>query len=121
MTDRVSEMVVGSIPFIRHPIHPSMTVIEHNPPQERLLDFINDGIRQLREAGTEAKVILLGPEAYERLRYAMSARFKRSAGTFETYQFIPIVVDPSRTDTVCVLPAPMTTAEEVSLYRLPEG
>ena len=51
MTDRVGEMTVCSIPFIRHPIHSPMTVIEHNPPQERLLDFINDGIRQLREAG----------------------------------------------------------------------
>ncbi|MEM6644744.1 MAG: family 4C encapsulin nanocompartment shell protein [Bacteroidota bacterium] len=96
-----------------------MTIIEHNPPQDRLLDFINDGIRQLRESGAEAKAILLGPEAYERLRHATSARFNRSASTFETYQFIPIVVDPSRSDTVCVLPAPTTTADEVELYRLP--
>ena len=83
-----------------------MIVIEYAPSQSQILDFINDGIRNLQEAGTEPKYILLGPEAYDILRSAMSERFKREKGHFETYQFIPIVLDPQRKDTVCVLPGP---------------
>ena len=96
-----------------------MTVIEHAPAQDEMLDFINDCIRQLQSGGVEAKYILLGPKAYERLRHAMAARFRRKPGFFETYNYIPLVVDPFREDTVCVLPTPEECAKGVQPYRLP--
>ena len=83
-----------------------MTVTEYAPTQPQILDFINDGIRNLKEGGIEPKYILLGPEAYDLLIRAMGERFRRKEGQFETYQFISIVVDPQRKDTVCVLPGP---------------
>lgn len=92
-----------------------MTLIEYAPAKDEILDFINDSIRQLQDAGTEPKYILLGTEAYNRMRQAMSERFNRAAGTFETYQFFPIVLDPRREDSVLVLPAPMTCAEGVQV------
>ena len=95
-----------------------MTIIEYAPTEEEILDFVNDSIQQLQQAGIEPKCILLGIESYQTMRTAMSKRFKRPAGTFETYQFFPIVVDPLRKNTVCVLPAPMLCATEVSLQSI---
>lgn len=95
-----------------------MHLIEHTPSEAEILDFINDSVRQLQEAGAEAKYILLGPEAYETLRHAMAARFKREPGLFETYNYLPIVVDPFRAASVCVLPAPAVTARDAHAYRL---
>ncbi len=94
-----------------------MTVIEYTPPAEAILDFVNDGLRQLQEAGIEPKYILMGPEAYERMREAMAARFRREAGYFETYQYFPIVVDPDRGAYVCVLPGPESSSRDVGLTR----
>ena len=48
----------------------------------------------------------------------MGERFRRGAGQFETYQYLPIVLDPFRTDTVCVLPAPSECAKGVQTYRM---
>lgn len=95
-----------------------MTILEYSPPEDEILDFINDRIRELQSAEAEAKYILVGPDAYDRMRRAMAARFKRSEGVFETYNYVPIVVDPSRTDTVCVLPSPSRTAEQAKIYRI---
>ena len=97
-----------------------MTILETAPSREEILEFIDDGIRMLREAGTEARFIVAGPAAYEHLRKAIGARFQRGAGQFETYQHVPIVVDPFRTDTVCVLPAPAECAKGVQGYRVGE-
>ncbi len=97
-----------------------MTILEYNPTQEDILDFLNDRIRELQSSDVEAKYILAGPTAYERLRAAMGERFRRSAGVFETYNYIPIVVDPSRTETLCVLPAPSECAKGARIYRMEE-
>lgn len=97
-----------------------MTILEHAPTRDDLLTFIDDSIRHLREAGSEARFIVLGPAAYHLLRKAVGERFRRGAGSFETYQYLPIVVDPFRSDTVCVLPAPSACAEEAAPYRLPK-
>ena len=95
-----------------------MTIIEDAPPREEVLDFIHDSIRQLRESGVEARYILVGSDAFEDLRKAVGERFQRGAGQFETYQYLPIVLDPFRTDTVCVLPAPSECAKGVQTYRM---
>ena len=95
-----------------------MTVIEYAPSEDEILDFINDSIRQMQEAGVEPKCILLGPAAYTLMQQAMSKRFNRDAGAFETYQFFPIIVDPLRKDTVCVLPAPARCVEEVTIQQV---
>ncbi len=97
-----------------------MTILEYSPSEDEILDFINDRIRELQDTESEPKCILAGPEAYGRIRRAMAGRFKRSEGVFETYNYVPIVVDPSRTDTVCVLPAPAVTAEQARIYRITE-
>ena len=94
-----------------------MTIIEYAPTHEDILEVVNDGIRQLREAGVEARYIVVGTEAYTVLRKAMGKRFQRGAGQFETYQFVPIVLDPFRSDTLCVLPGPSECAKGVQTYR----
>ncbi len=92
-----------------------MTIIEHNPSDREILEFVDDSIRLLREAGLAPHVILVGPTAYGRLSDAVSARFKRSSGSFESYGHVPIVVDPGRSDQVVVLPAPADAATSVDV------
>ena len=94
-----------------------MTIIEHTPAQDEILDFIDSSLRQLQAGELEPKYILVGPEAYRRLRKAIGARFRRGAGTFETYQYLPIVVDPFRSEEVCVLPSAAACAEGARGYR----
>ena len=96
-----------------------MTVLEYAPADHEILDFVNQSIRQLQEAGQEARYIVVGPQAYRQLRKAIGTAFQRGAGMFETYQFIPIVVDPFRETAVCVVPAPEAVAAGVSAHRLP--
>ena len=95
-----------------------MIILEHTPSESDILDLINDGIRQLNEAGSEAKYVVLGTAAYSTFRNAMATRFNRTAKYFETYNFLPIVVDPFRTDAVCVLPGPGEIAKGVQVFRI---
>jgi hypothetical protein len=95
-----------------------MTIIEQSLDQDRILDFVDDGIRQLQESGTEARYIVVGPEAYETLRQAIAARFRREPGYFETYNYIPIVLDPFRGDGICVLPSPRELVLGAELLRV---
>ncbi|HMB90297.1 MAG TPA: family 4C encapsulin nanocompartment shell protein [Rhodothermales bacterium] len=97
-----------------------MTILEHTPTREEILPFINDCIRQLREADVEARYIVVGTTAYEDLRKAIGTEFQRGAGQFETYHHIPIVLDPFRDAAVCVLPAPAECAKGVYAYRMEE-
>ena len=90
-----------------------MTVLESSPPQEHVLDFIDEGVRALQDAEVEPRFILVGPESYTNLREAISLRFGRSPGYFEQYQYLTIVVDPFRADTVCVAPVPREVADGV--------
>ena len=96
-----------------------MTVVEHTPLPEDILDLVDDAIRQLRADGGEAKYILVGKQSYETLRTAISSRFRRESGLFETYNFIPIVVDPFRENTVCVVPSPREVAAGIHAVRAP--
>jgi hypothetical protein len=99
----------------------AMTVLEYTPNDDEILPFIHDSMRQLQEAGYEARYILVGQAAYRRLCKAIGRQFQRGAGKFETYLHVPIVVDPFRQEEVCVLPAPTLCAEEVSGYRMPSA
>lgn len=92
-----------------------MTVIEHSPAPDEILDFIDDSVRRLREAGSPAQFIVVGPHSYEAMSEAVAARFRRSAGRFETYAHLPIVVDPARDHRVVVLPAAPDAASEANL------
>lgn len=96
----------------------TMTIFEYSPSQEEILDYVNERIRELQSSGVEPKYILTGPSAYQRMCEAMGERFKRSAGTFETYNYIPIVVDPARTDSVCILPAPSECVKGAKIYKM---
>ena len=62
--------------------------------------------------------LFVGKNVYEDLCKAIGKRFRRGAGQFETYQFVPIVLDPFRDDTVCVLPSPTECARGVQGYRM---
>ena len=95
-----------------------MTVIEYAPDESQILDLINESIRSLQETGIEPKYILIGPAAYEKLTSAMSKRFNRDQGHFETYQFFPIVLDPFRDNTVCVIPGPGECVKGVKTYSV---
>ena len=95
-----------------------MTIIDYRPSQEEIIEAVNDGIRQLQETGAEAKFILVGTRSYEALRQAMATRLRRKPGALEQYNHVPVVLDPFRTDTVCVLPAPGECAKGVHTYRM---
>lgn len=97
-----------------------MTIFESNPSKDEILDYVNDRIRELQSSGVEAKYILAGPAAYDRMREAMGERFKRTAGVFETYNYIPIVVDPARSDSLCILPSPSECALGARIYKVDE-
>ena len=71
----------------------------------------------LQDAGGDPRFVLLGPDAYTHLREAIAARYGRSAGTFEQYQYLTLVVDPFRGDAICVAPAPREVAEGVRTER----
>lgn len=94
-----------------------MILIEHAPGPDEILDAIADAVRRLQDDGLAARTILVGPRSYETLRDAISRRFDRPEGRFETYQYLSIVLDPGRDDTVLVLPAPADVADGARLVR----
>lgn len=81
-----------------------MTILEHAPDADAVLDWVDAQVRALQEQGAEPRTVLAGPVAYERLCAAMAARFGREPGPFEQYQWLALVVDPFREDALCVLP-----------------
>jgi len=92
-----------------------MTLHEFAPGPDDILDEVDRGVRDLHDGGLEPRFIVLGPTAYARLREAIAARFGRSAGYFEQYQYLTVVVDPGRGDRLCILPAPREAAEGLAL------
>ena len=97
-----------------------MTVIEFSADPDSILDHVDQHIRQLADGGLEAKFIIVGQEAYRALCRAISVRNRRGKGLYETYNFIPLVVDPFRDSTVCVVPSPEACAGGVAAYRVGE-
>lgn len=95
-----------------------MDLPQYRPSEQDVLTCIDHSIQALREDEVEPRFIVLGPAAYTRLQHAMAARFKRPIGTWETYQGIALVIDPSRTDEVIVLPGPTETARGVRVYEV---
>lgn len=95
-----------------------MTITETTATADDVLTFIDEQVRHLQQEGLEPRTILVGPAAYEVLRHAIGRRFNRQPGTFETYQYLDIVLDPFRDDTVCVLPAPAALREGVRTMRV---
>lgn len=94
-----------------------MTVVEHSPPAEEVLDFVDDSIRNIREAGGTPGFIVVGPQSHASVSRAISVRFHRGKGTFDTYAHLPIVVDPARTDQILVLPSASDAADGLELIR----
>ncbi len=89
-----------------------------DPEDDAILDAVDEGVRALQEAGAEPRYVVVGPAAYEALRQAMSRRFRREPGAFETYQWLSIVLDPFRDAEVCVLPAPGALLDGVRTERV---
>jgi hypothetical protein len=99
-----------------------MTIIEYAPepgaaPGKTVLDLLDLALEQCASGQTEAKYIVVGTETYGLLREAMGERFGRGAGEFETYQYLPIVLDPFRERALCVLPAPAALADGAQTIR----
>ncbi|MEL7169073.1 MAG: family 4C encapsulin nanocompartment shell protein [Bacteroidota bacterium] len=90
-----------------------MTVCQHRPTRETILALVDDELRALQEVGEEPHAIVVGPAAYEHLRKAIGALNQRGAGFFETYRYVPIVVDPFRADELVVVPKPRVVADGV--------
>ncbi|MDX1530239.1 MAG: family 4C encapsulin nanocompartment shell protein [Rhodothermales bacterium] len=95
-----------------------MTIQETAAATDGILDAVDQQVRQLQQEGVEPRYVVVGPVAYEALRQAIAARFNRSAGTFETYQYLAIVLDPFRDEEVCVLPAPGALVDGVRTVRV---
>ena len=94
-----------------------MTVLEATPDADAILEFIDGGVRDLRDAGLEPRSILVGPEAFEALKTAVAARFGRERANVEQYQWLTVVVDPFREAAVCVVPTPRDVAAGVRAER----
>lgn len=94
-----------------------MTIIEHRPAAQEILEFVDDQIRQQSDDGVESRYIVVGLAAYRNLCQSLSVRERRGKGRFETYNFIPIVVDPFRLDEVCVVPGPTECELGVEVFR----
>jgi len=94
-----------------------MTILQSAVDRETILDTIDELVRGLQADGAEPRFVVVGREAYDHLRHAMAARYGRSPGTFESYQWLTIVLDPFRGSTVCVLPPP---GELLDVVRLEE-
>lgn len=97
-----------------------MTILQYSPDQDDILDFIDQGMAQLGAAGSEARYILMGPEAFTRFRQAVAARLARKPKDFGTYNYVAVVVDPFRGDSVCVLPEPREMKDGVQAMELPK-
>lgn len=95
-----------------------MTVLEATPSAADVLDFIDQQVRDLTEAGLEPRTILVGPDAYEALKDAVADRFGRERANLEQYQWLGVVVDPFRGAAVCVVPTPRDVAAGVRVERL---
>ena len=95
-----------------------MTVVDSAPAAADLLPALDAQVRDLQEAGGEPAAILLGPDAYEALKTAVAERFGRERADLAQYQWVPVVVDPFRTDRVCVVPAPRDVAAGVRAERV---
>ena len=95
-----------------------MTILEHAPDPDTVLDWVDEQVRALQEQGAEPRTVLAGPVAYERLCAAMAARFGREPGRFEQYQWLALTVDPFRDDTLCVLPTNRDLADGVRAERV---
>lgn len=95
-----------------------MTVPETTATPDGVLAFIDEQVRALQHDGLEPRTVLVGAAAYEMLCAAIARQFNRTPGRFETYQYLTIVLDPFRTDTVCVLPAPGDLADGVRGVRV---
>ncbi|MCB0719841.1 MAG: hypothetical protein KDD65_15450 [Bacteroidetes bacterium] len=90
-----------------------MVIVEYRPNKEEIIDFIDQSIASLSEAGIPAHSILLGPASYSVLQEALARALHRDEGTFQTYNYLPLVVDPIREDRICVLPSPAECAAGV--------
>ena len=94
-----------------------MTVLEATPDADAVLEFVDEQVRGLRDAGLEPASILVGPEAFEALKTAVAVRFGRERANVEQYQWLTVVVDPFRGAAVCVVPTPREVAEGVRTER----
>ncbi len=95
-----------------------MTILEHAPDSDAILDWVDEQVRGLQEQGAEPRTIVAGPVAYQRLCAAMAARFGREVGQFEQYQWLTLVLDPFRDDTLCVLPTLRDLADGARAERV---
>lgn len=95
-----------------------MTILESAPGADAILPFIDEQVREIQQSGGEPQTVVLGPDAYERLRDAVAARFGREQAHLAQYQWLTVVVDPFRSGGVCVLPTPKDVAEGVRAERV---
>ena len=84
-----------------------MTILQHSPSQDDILDFLDQSIQMLVASGADQRYVLLGPEAVERFRQALAIRLSRKPKRFGTYNHVPVILDPFRGDQACVLPEPL--------------
>ncbi len=98
-----------------------MTIVEYRLADGNPLDLVDLQVQQFSESGVEARFVVAGMEAYHALCREISIRFQRGKGRFETYNHVPIVVDPFRSDSFCVLPAARDILEGVETYRTIDG
>lgn len=95
-----------------------MIVYQYEVSREDVLHVVDQAIQQLAADDVEAAFIIVGTDAHRMLRKAIGERFQRGAGNFDTYQYIPIVLDPFRTSELCVVPAASAMSDGVRGYSI---
>ncbi len=97
-----------------------MTILEYCPKAGDALDFLSQSVRQLADGGEEARFILMGPAAYTAFCKELATELRRGTGDFETWNHIPVIVDPFRDTAICVVPKPGRAATSWQPFRIPE-
>ena len=96
-----------------------MTILQYTPSQDEILDFIDQGIQQLVASDSEARYVVMGPDAFAHFRQAVAAKLSRKPKDFGTYNYISVIVDPFRDGEICVLPEPREIAGGVETFTVP--
>lgn len=95
-----------------------MVIVSYSPSADNVLDCVEDGIRSLTDSDVTPSYIVCGSIAYDILCDAIAERLRHDRKNVETYNHIPVLIDPFRTTELCVLPAPRDVRDGVETVRV---
>ncbi|NND71743.1 MAG: hypothetical protein HKN43_09195 [Rhodothermales bacterium] len=95
-----------------------MVIVSYTPTADNILDCVEDAIRSLTESGLSPSYIICGMGSYNLLCDAIAARLKHGRKNVESFNHIPVLIDPFRTNEICVVPSPHDILGGVETVRV---